>query len=204
MLPLVDVMPFARMIATREAHTPDDVDDLVQVALFAYHKALVRQRKERFSVQNPRAFAATTCCRAIRGYYHAQREWQGRGEPNKALALDDVVLPSDGQQVEMFELQDYFSALERDCGARARLIVENLIMPFGDCSAKILEEVRRKQQLQQACRRKRERRHQPRGVKRTIRLSPRVVRDALGITPTEWTRTMRTVRDFTRGWLAKT
>lgn len=225
-LPLQQIIPLARTLAAKEAHRPDDVDDLIQVGLFAYHKAEVRHTQCGMRVERPWSLARTTLQRAIRGYYYQQREWQKRGEPNKDVGLDQVGLSArtehkpehlpmlivglngsvdTGEQVELLEMDDYFTALERRCGRTARLMVENLLMPSGECCGRILEEVRRKQQAQESFRgRKRAvRRHQPRGVKKEIRISHRLVRDALGISPTEWVRNMERIREFTQGWLAQ-
>lgn len=232
-LTLEAVMPLARTLAAREAHRPDDIDDLVQVGLFAYHKAEARYRRLHLRVTRPWAFARTTIVRAVRGYYWQQREWQQRGEPNKAVGLEQVALAhrrtidmqgqhgggagspmllvdlhgriDDGTQDELFALPDYFMALERACGPLARRMVENLLMPSGDCAARILAEVQAKTETQQrhARRGRAARRHQPRGVKREIRISHRVVRDAMGLSASEWTRTMVHVRTFTRAWLSR-
>lgn len=225
-LPLNDILPLSRTLAVKETHRPDDVDDLVQVGLFAYHKAEQRYRKLRIPVKNPWAFARTTLQRAMRSYYYQQREWQQRGEPNKAIGLDKVALTREdemiaarhpmlladlhgrqleGEQVEMFELADFFAALQQRCGVTARLMVENLIAPTGDCSACILQEVQDKHRAQKAFQHKarRLRRHQPRGVKHKVRVSPRMVRDALGLSPTHWTREMAGIRNFTREWFGR-
>ncbi len=168
-LTLNAVIPLAQSLAIKEAHRTEDTDDLVQVGLFAYHRAT---HKKGLGVDKPHAFARTVLQRAMRGYYWQQREWQQRGEPNKAVGFDQVgmgkltdgstVMPSDmpmlvvglngsqsGEQAELFEFDDYFNALERKCGATARLMVENLLMPSGDCCGRILEEVRGKQAAQQ-------------------------------------------------------
>ena len=225
-LSLLEVTPLARTLAQKEAHRPEDIDDLQQVALFAYHKAERRCLAERIPVEKPWAFARTTLQRAMRGYYYQQREWQQRGEPNKAIGIDQVGLSREreymaernpmlivgldgnldtGEQAELFELDDYFTALERTCGHTARLMVENLLAPTGECCARILDEVRGKVDQQKRFKRRpaRTRRHQPRGVKKEIRISQRIVRDALGISPTEWCRNMERIRDFTQRWLGK-
>lgn len=216
-LPLDDVIPLARTLARKEAHTPDDIDDLVQVGLFAYHKAEHRYRECGFLVQQPWALVRTTLQRAMRGYYWQQREWQQRGELNKAVGLElaecggsfgvaglDGQRADTGQQVELLELEDYFTALERACGTAARRIVENLLSPSGECSAFILDEVRRKRVAQSRFRQHHlNMRHQPRGVKKAIRISHRLVRDALRITPAEWVRHMNQIREFTRSWIAQ-
>lgn len=246
-LPLNDVIPLARSLARKEAHTPDDIDDLVQVGLFAYHKAELRHQLRGMMVEKPMSLARTTLQRAIRGYYWQQREWQGRGEPNKNRRMDDAgvgietsehtffyngsrqveedlavtmngrgrplpvagldgqALDRNGDQCELLELDDYFNALERKCGAKARLIVENLLMPSGECCARILDEVRGKRECQEEFKGKRRsaRRHQPRGVKKEIRISHRLIRDAMQISPTEWVRSMESIREFTRGWVGR-
>lgn len=214
------MIPLAQALAQKEAHRPDDVDDLIQVGLFAYHK----DSQRRTTVYKPFAHARTVLQRAMRGYYWQQREWQGRGEPNKSVGIDQVGLAhsiehmacrrpmlvvgldgrlDSGEQAELLEFDDYFNALERTCGCTARLMVENLLMPSGECCGRILAEVRRKQESQKsfANRRRASRRHQPRGVKKEVRISHRLVRDALGLSPTEWVRNMERIREFTRTWV---
>lgn len=202
-LALKDVQVIAEMIARKEAHCDDDVDDLVQVALLAYFKVVVRARTERMLIVKPFAFARLTCLRAMRGYYWQQREWQGRGEPNKAVSIEVAeVRATPGEQLELVEMHDYFTVLERYCGPSARIIVENLVLPSGACCARVLEEVRTKRDAQQACAGS-ARRNQPRGVKKGIRITHRLIRDALGITPAEWSRTMTQIRTFTRAYLSQ-
>jgi hypothetical protein len=225
-LPLNEIIPLAQSLARKEAHRPDDVDDLVQIGLFAYHKAELRHRKLRLPVDKPMSLARTTLQRAIRGYYWQLREWQTRGEPNKDIGLEQVGLAHDiefmvarqpmlavdinggdynGGQAELLEFDDYFNALEKKCGRVAREVVENLLMPSGECAGKILLEVWTKQagQKEFSGKSRRARRSQPRGVKKEIRISHRLVRDAMQIPPTEWVRTMERIREFTRNWIGR-
>ena len=44
---------------------------------------------------------------------------------------------------------------------------------------------------------------QPRGVKSELRISHRMVREAMGLSMSEWAREMERIRDFTRAWLAR-
>lgn len=191
------VIPLAHSIARREAHREDDVDDLVQVGLFALHRAL----KKEPSVQNAPAFAGTIFVRAMRGYYWRTREWQGRGQPDQHVELDVLSMPFDGPVAPVspdFFLSDYLTALEAVLGIQARLMVENLMDPSGDCARNILAEVHAKQSVRKG----RTGAHLPRGVTKRIRLTPRMVRDALAIAPTAWTARMQEIRDFTKLWLA--
>ncbi len=220
LLSLEQVMPLAQSLALREAHRPDDADDLMQVGLFAYFKAM----HQNSPVEKPRAFAATVLQRAMRGYYYQQREWQQRGEPNKAVGFDQVgmrdrggerlppmlVVGLDGradadEQMELFEFNDYFMALEQACGATARRMVENLVLPSGTCAANILAEARGKAEAQKqyANASRAERRAQPRGVKKGIRISHRLIRDAMGLSAAEWTMNMDRVREFTLEWCGR-
>lgn len=231
---LQQVLPLATRLAKVEAHREADIDDLTQVALYAYHKACVAQRRKRQRITCAHTFAFVVMRRAMRAYYHQQREWQGRGEPNKMQSLS--VFPNgtpptrttstatshhyvgmqlssfavgltgaqwdvhEHAQADLFTLDDYFAALSKACGPQARLVAENLIMPRGECARAILEEVMDKQarQARPRCRAPR-----PRGVKKQIRITPRMVRDALGMTPREWATQMGVVRQFTKVWLEK-
>lgn len=235
-LTIQQALPLARSLARREAHSPDDVDDLIQVAIFAYHKAAQRTSE----VDNPYAHARTVLQRAMWGYYSSnavrfneqdflplpeqqtecspflgsqefrmspsQRERYGVALGQFASLYSDIEGQKLGAtQPELFELEDYFEALERNCGRLARDIVVNLISPCGECSKKILAEVERKRRRQHCLRSAsvEARRKQPRGVQNEIRLSQRVVRNALGLTPSEWNRNMTRIKDFTRTWLAR-
>lgn len=111
----------------------------------------------------------------------------------------------DGTQEELFELEDYFAALERSCGKLARDMVTNLVSPTERCGKEILDAAARKQLKQQQLKSASQeaRRHQPRGVQHEIRLSQRVVRSALGISASEWNRNMTKIKAFTRSWLER-
>jgi len=201
LLPLVEIIPIAHSLARKEAHRDDDIEDLVQVGLFAYHR--LEQRGS--PVTRPAAVARTVIQRAMRGYYYHLGEWQGRGETDRFVPLDEplgiaaVVGPV---QLELLEWADYFEALERRAGKTARLIVENLLGPSGPCAEHILGEVQKKQQAQArvAGRSAAVRRHQPRGVKKGIRVTGRMVREGLGLSAAEWTAAMQSIRAFTAEW----
>jgi hypothetical protein len=113
--------------------------------------------------------------------------------------LDD----GSGEQQELL-LEQYFTALERACGAQARRVAENLVSPTDpECCRHILDEVNRKRQRQLACDREKSRRRKtpPRGAKRHIRLSQRLVREALGLSKSQWMQQLSAVRQFTRQWV---
>jgi DNA-directed RNA polymerase specialized sigma subunit len=204
-LPLTEILPLAKSLARKEAHRPDDVDDLYQEALFAYHKAEQRHLLSGILVEKPWSLARTTMQRAIRGYYWQQREWKGRDEFATAISLDQEGPPPQAAACTLEEklaLNDYFTALEKIMGAKARHIAENLLMPQGDC-ATLLKCTADDKQEQQALFQSKYRgalRHQPRGVKNEIRITHRAVREALKIPLPEWTRTLESIRDFTRFW----
>lgn len=93
-LPLAQVQSLARAVALQEAHRPDDVDDLTQIALWAYHKAEQRYRRKRIAVTQPVAFARTVCQRAI--WYHYARTARPDWALRTATSLDvlDRALPT--------------------------------------------------------------------------------------------------------------
>lgn len=214
-----EITPLAKALARREAHHPDDEDDLVQIGLFAYHRA-----QSAAPIESPFAHARTVLQRAMWGFYsstgakfdeqsfvqlpdesdrltQASRRYLHiqRGIAVAAFAgLDGQA--QDGTQAELLELEDYFAALEQNCGRRARDIAVNLVSPTGECSRRILEEAARKQRIQQ---RMRGSRNQPRGVQNEIRLSQRTVRLALGLSASEWSREMNQIKTFTRTWLSR-
>lgn len=110
-------------------------------------------------------------------------------------------LDAAGEQSELFEMAEFLTLLERRHGPTARRVAENLLHPTDpDCCQHILGEVRAKSQRQQQ---NGKRRGNPRGVKATIRLSHRLVREALGLSPHEWSRQLQVVREFVVYWLAQ-
>lgn len=212
----------AASLARREARHPDDTDDLVQVALFAFHKAATKSPL----VNDPYAHARTVLQRAMWGYYSSNASQfdatqfvplpddrfaaQGapsqlryyqiqRGQDVALFAGLDGAAQDRGAQTHLFELEDYFDAVEHTCGPTARTMVVNLVSPDEECSRRIVEAAWQKQEVQRQLKSASQsaRRHQPRGVQNEIRLSQRVIRLALGIAPCEWNRNMRLIRDFT-------
>jgi hypothetical protein len=135
-----EVTPLARSLAEKRAHRPADVDDLVQVALFAYHRDTERVG---VVVMKPYAHARTVLERAMWSYYHnvARRTFDGfLRMPDAASAghnrfecmlqndmkvpqLVDMTMPAaiiDGRmdleatdRPDDMEFDDYFTALER-------------------------------------------------------------------------------------------
>ncbi len=227
---LEQVTTLAVALAQREAHRPDDVDDLVQVGLFAYHRARQRHVRKGLTVRKPWALVRTTLQRAMWGCYTGK----GRQLQSMFLALPsgdragdrqlEALVQNDldirpvkfdlptadlrghvGGQSELFEFEDFFTALTRECGPLARKIVENLILPDDVCSVHIMGEVRTKERAQAQCRRKgvADRRKQPRGVKQRIRITPRLIRESLGLTTAQWSREMNRIREFARVWMRR-
>lgn len=203
LLTLERVMPLARSLATREAHREADADDLMQVGLFEYHRTI--QRCSATDVAHPTAFARTVLLRAMRTYYHQQREWQRRGEPNLHTALDALDRPSAtdlpdasySTQAALFSVHSFFDALEQQCGGAARLVAENLFEPRGKCAEFIVHEARGKATAQKGYQ-PGATRHQPRGAKKRVRFSARSVREGLGMSVSEFARQLTIVRAFTQ------
>lgn len=195
------------------------------MALFALHKANLKIAE----VDNPFAHARTVMQRAMWGHYSGmsiqfdERNFEELWPEGSDLSGSDLDYyyrtrgldlaafagldgrPRDGTQAELFELEDYFVALERECGSVAKTIVVNLISPCGQCGKRILDEAKRKQLMQHRLKSasRAARRSQPRGVQNEIRLSQRVVRNALGLSASEWNRNMTKIKEFTRSWLAQ-
>lgn len=106
-------------------------------------------------------------------------------------------LPAPDRQLEVLELDEYLAALERRLGPTARRVAENLISPVDPaCCASIMAEIRSKQRRRAAGDAR------PRGCARTIRISNRMVRVGLRLSPREWRDQLARVRAFTREWLA--
>jgi hypothetical protein len=213
------VNELAIAVARREAHRPDDVDDLVQVGLFAYFKS-----DKTAGIRKPFAHARCVLQRAMWGEYtsNAKRETDrflrlpDRPQTNQLEVLVqndltmhnvEVQIPAAGIDGEINSVHedpsfigDYLSALEAACGELARRIAENLILgPGGDCAAEVLAIAgsKAKQQRKVGTRS----RGCPRGVKREIRVSHLTVQRAMGISSWQWQRTVQHIREFTRQYL---
>lgn len=219
-LPLLSVIPDAQRLARRHARCADEADDLVQVALFEYHRTLQRYHRQRKLVHNPRTFAIVTLERAMWAYPHDVRRAHER---DHFLRLDDVRSHADqsnevaqsvrqlpfadlrgarsagGEQEDLFVLREYFRALEQEEGIVARVLAENLVAPRGECARRILQEAARKRARQK--RQPRGSAGRVRGVQHTIRLSQEVIRRGLGLTPPQWHSTLARVRCFTVQWM---
>ena len=223
-LDVVQIKPLAESLARRIARQHADVDDLVQTGLLAYISDLRRLRRcsktRSGTLKTPErawALARTILRRAMFGYYGSAPErasWrseslnqQPRPYPHaqadryRIVALDDQTAHYGsshlvvGQQTELLEMNDYLGALERACGHQARVIVENLIAPMGDCAMQLLIEMQRK------------RRAQSRGYSHShprVRVSQRAVREAMALDKQTWATELQRVRGFTRQWLTKT
>ena len=182
-LSLQQIRPLAQALAVRGAYHPDDVDDLVQLGLIAYHKAEQRHRRLRIPIRKPWALARTTVQRAI---------WEfNKHRPPTGIRLTDcdpAVLVDRGTQMELLELDDYFRALGQQCGARARLIAEQLFTPSGPTAEKVLLAIKQK---------RRQRGHRGMSPHHHV-----MVRKALGMYYVQWQNELRAVREFTRQWLA--
>lgn len=125
----------------------------------------------------------------------------GRPEQHR-MPSADLYGYLEGEQSELFEMSEFFALLERKHGPTARRVAENLLHPTDPgCCQHILGEVRTKSKRQGKNGKKRK--GTPRGVKATIRLSHRLVREALGLSPHEWSRQLRVVREFVTYWLAQ-
>ena len=179
----------ANALARAHAYCPADVDDLKQEALWGYCQALKRTPHP----HSPFAFARTIMQRAMITYYHKHR-WHADHE-----TLSAATPAADNDSVDnRLVLGQYLEALESGCGHTARRIAENLITPTDPdvCRFIIAEMTTTQQQLKRT----------PQGYAfkevKQIRISKRQLRQALGVTRSQWTRTLKEVRTFTRSWMA--
>jgi len=99
----------------------------------------------------------------------------------------------DGAQLDLLDFDLFLDELERRCGAEARVIAMNLVSPYGRCAVGIIEQIEEK-------RRGRARGRDLRGVSRTIRVSMRMVREAMGMDQTAWRRAIAAIREFAALW----
>lgn len=184
-------------MAREEAHCPDDVDDLMQEACLAVWKdRRLLSSSNPYRSTNPCGLATLIMRRAIRSYYWKQREWQGRGEPNKHSSLQEAVTAAAPQEES---LEIFYSALEHSAGPLARKVAENLIeVRDAVCIRTIMRECEEKQRRQR-------RGLSARGAgKRRIRVSRRMIRESLGLNRHEWQSQLTEVRAFTSHWIRTT
>jgi len=182
--------PLAEGLARRIARQPADVDDLIQTGLLAYLSDYKRiQRLVPLHAQWPTARAIVR--RAMLGYYGTF--------PERASQCSEALTEyaSDGaeQQTDLLEMNDYLGALERACGHQARVIVENLMAPTGECAVRLLVEIRSKRRSQRDG-------YSP--SNKRVRLSQRAIREAMDLDKQTWAAELQRVRGFTRQWISKT
>lgn len=177
-LSLAEIVPLAKSLAYRIARTPSDVDDLVQVALFAYHRNGLRDRS---AVRAPWADARTVLVREMWRYYRKDRGTTVPYMPERDSRAAD--------QSDFFALEDFFRALECEYGRCERLVAENLMVPSPEVAAQLLREARQRQQ--KGRRRWRDNAHHL------------TIAKALSISPRRWRRAMQHVRAFARVWFSE-
>lgn len=224
-LPSLDeITPLARSLARRIAHRADDIDDLIQVAMFAYHTETAADRRRR--VRNKWSLAKTILHRAMLSYYYtfrtdgSLRVQQQRAEWRFSEPIDlfNFRCRLDGQAEDapldvLHELADYFVALEAACGPTARIMIQNLLEPNDPCIAGyILAESRDKQMSRgtpeaKAIAKKGNFRKLPRGggtsSKFPIPVTARRIQQAMGMSPYQWQQQMGPIQAFTREWLTR-
>lgn len=136
---LEDVTPLARGLACKLAHREADIDDLIQTALFAYHRDVPRHQHR---VRDPWALAKTILERAMIAYYYYSYPSKGRfyllnsQEYKRYEPIDDHPVSCNATEDNLFDqldLEDYFVKLEQQCGKTARVLAENLITPKDPC-----------------------------------------------------------------------
>lgn len=211
-LTLEEVLPLAQRIAHRHARRRDEEDDLVQVALFAYHRTITALKDPKrasagrcaidgrinTTIGNPRSFACRVLRCAMLNYYTPAAQFHADHDD-----IDDYAVPSRESQLDLLEQDDFYDNLERECGKTARAVVENLVAPSGACSRAILANVQAK--LKRCGEMKHtDPRRRPRGVIGSVRVSQESVRRAMGLTPSEWALCLQRVRAFALIWFGRT
>jgi DNA-directed RNA polymerase specialized sigma24 family protein len=100
------------------AKSPEDVDDLMQDGLLAYHRVSGRWKQ----VQHPKAAARAVLRTAMRNFYRKQyrlRDWENRW----LVAQDQPADPIGDAMI----LRDYLEHLDEQLGATARYVAERLV-----------------------------------------------------------------------------
>jgi hypothetical protein len=201
------LQPLALSLARRIARNPDDVDDLMQEGLFAYHRARrLRSAAYLETAPNPWAMARRIMRCAMLRVAYARTPPAGTTLVSLDATPEDGGAPawaSDGgaavgRQSDLLALEEFFAALERRHGALARRVAENLVEPRDpECCRRLLAAAERKRRL-----RARRVRLGTEGPLPRVRMSPRAVREALGVAEPQWRQTLTQVRAFTRDWVA--
>lgn len=177
----------AHSLARRITQQPADVDDLVQEALFSYHRSSVHKKSF--------ALARTLLQRCMWIYWSGGWRYSGARHredfPLTAAPPDKMLQDPQGAWNNALDLDAYLNALEVMEGMLARRVAENLLQPQDERYCKLLRiTARRKARLKQ------------RGSKH-IRPSHVQLRTAFKLTRTEWHRTLHRIRQFTADYLAE-
>jgi hypothetical protein len=172
------------------AHQPNDadVDDLVQVGLVAYHGALQKNLR----AERPYALARTVLQREMIRYIAVKSRHGYTGDSTLTPHIIAHWSDNNTDQADLFTMTEYFQFIERECGATARAVAEQLVSPSGRCA----------QHIVQMAQRKRLREKDSRGTVSTIRISQHVVRTGMQLDLTQWNIVLNHVRTATRQWLA--
>lgn len=179
----------------------------MQSALLAYHVYLERYATP--TVERPWAVAKTVLTRAIHDYYYlSPARWARHKLHRHAVSLDHTpsdagteaappTIPCDltgartadpaGGQAALFDLDDYFRALEEEHGVVARALAQQLLLPSGPVAARLVQRLRTAKPTS----------------KRTARVTAHDLQTVLGVSSAAIARELRAVRSFTREWLAR-
>lgn len=181
-----ETVTLARSLAYHAAQQPADVDDLTQEALFAWHNCTQRQRGN--DARKPFSLARTVMQFAMFSYY--SRRWSMSGARHRAEDCFLEELPSGytavsqaAPNMDRLSLQEYLDALSASCGTMAAYIAKNLLMPQDLWYCRLISDAA-----------------QGPG-RRRARPTHGHLREALGLTPTEWKHLLQQVRVFTARWL---
>jgi len=199
---VVQFTPLAHHLARRFAEVPGEHEDLAQEGLWALAQAWTRTP----SPDHPLGFARAVMMRAMLRYYDREH----RRQPPLAFSLDcpepsllDLLPSTPGSSIwHGLELRDYFDAVDRALGPTVRWIAENLVHPGEDFGAFLQSEMDHKWEVRNRRRRRGVPQQKcPKGMIHSARQSNRQLRQALGWSIDRWSRTLASLRDFTRQWL---
>lgn len=201
-LPLAEVVPIARRLAHRTARVQADVDDLVQVALFAYHRTEQRYRKQLGQrrrmrlrpIRSPVSWATVVLRREMQRYYRYQGDNPGPRERVLSNAINiDVAqtIPADVQRQIGIDPERHFGV-----GLAGQ--------PWGDPEP--IDVLHRDHILRQYLRDlERAQGHEVAAVAENL-LTPDVKAEDIKIsfcfTQRRYYKTLQCIKDFTASWLA--
>lgn len=206
--------PLAHKCAHRLRRFPDDHDDLVQEAFLALFKAVRNYARQGKTIECEPTFVTAVFRRAM--YHHVGYKLPELVELSPSLEL----IVGHESYFEQVFTEEYLDEVRRILGALAGEIVRELLFPGAAVTEEAMAEARRgevgildvstglsaddsaeEMALLDVSSGKQIHHVPNRYQKRSIRITSKHVRVALGLSAQAWTTEMSRIRSFTRRWL---